>query len=599
MRSCLQTEVPLRDKSITNIRHAFVQPSRAYGYAFAISLCALVTGVLLLVPSNVRFHNYAVIYILVAITAAYLFGHGPAIAACSLGMYAYLHFFVPQLESPGPSHGFQVWSDVVTFLLAIAIATICALTARRFTLETTKVLEDLSKSHARVTEIVESIGDPFFVLDENRQYSFVNQAAERHFERPRRELLNQCICSLYPDEFGTFFHKACLEAVDKKTSIQFETAISRLNRWVEVRVSPISSGVAVHIHDITKRKHTEEEIQKQRNRANEYLNVANVIMLVLDLEGRVQMINRKGSEILGYAKEDVTGKEWFANFLPIESRDKVRQMFEGLIAGKNEEFEYLESSIVTKSGQKRLIAWRNTVLSDDHGKIYAVLSSGEDITERRKMEEMLRVTERHKLEFYRKMVLAATDYKLELVDNGEIEEMVGTPLATWQIGDSQTIGVIRHCVQEAAEVAGMDPDKIEQFITCIGEAATNAWKHAGGGSASMHCRHDSLVFVIKDNGPGIDPLNLPNVALRVGYSTARTLGAGYKVMINLADKVYLATGVDGTTVAVEMKLSKQDTTPFPLCVLEDEEVPTPDHPSVLSEKHDREAQNNMTDPGAL
>ncbi|MCL6630846.1 MAG: PAS domain S-box protein, partial [Armatimonadetes bacterium] len=384
-----------------------------------------------------------------------------------------------------------------------------------------------------------------------------------------------------------------------KTSIQFETAINRLNRWVEVRASPISSGSAVHIHDITKRKRTEEEIQKQRNRANEYLNVANVIMLVLDLEGRVQMINRKGSEILGYAKEDVTGKEWFANFLPIESRDEVRRVFEGLIAGKTEEFEYLESSILTRSGQKRLIAWRNTALSDDRGKIYAVLSSGEDITERRKMEEMLRVTERHKLEFYRKMVLAATDYKLELVDNGEIEEMVGAPLATWQIADSQTIGVIRHCVREAAEVAGMDPGKVEQFITCIGEAATNAWKHAGGGLASMHCRHDSLVFVIKDNGPGIDPLNLPDVALRVGYSTARTLGAGYKVMINLADKVYLATGVDGTTVAIEMKLSNQDATPFPLCVLEDEEVPTTGHPSMLSEKHDPEAQNNMTNPGAL
>ncbi|MGB9586954.1 MAG: PAS domain S-box protein, partial [Armatimonadota bacterium] len=475
MRSCLQIEVPLRDKSITNIRHVFVQPSRAYGYAFAIGLCALVTGFLLLASSNVRFHNYAVIYILVAITAGYLFGHGPAIAACGLGMYAYLHFFVPQLQSPGPGHGFQVWADVVTFLLAIAIATICALTARRFTLETTEVLEDLSRSHARVTEIVESIGDPFFVLDEKWQYAFVNQAAERHFERSRRELLKRCICSLYPDEVGTFFHKACLEAIDKQTPIQFETAISRLNKWFEVRVSPISSGVAVHIHDITKRKHTEEEIQKQRNSANEYLNIANVIMLVLDLEGRVQMINRKGSEILGYAKEDITGKEWFANFLPIESRDEVRRVFEGLIAGKNEEFEYLESSILTKSGQKRLIAWRNAVLLDDHGKIYAVVSSGEDITERRKMEEMLRVTERHKLEFYRKMVLAATGYKLELVDNSEIEEMVGTPLATWQIADSQSIGVIRHCVQEAAEVAGMDPGKIEQFITCIGEAATNAW----------------------------------------------------------------------------------------------------------------------------
>jgi anti-sigma regulatory factor (Ser/Thr protein kinase) len=63
---------------------------------------------------------------------------------------------------------------------------------------------------------------------------------------------------------------------------------------------------------------------------------------------------------------------------------------------------------------------------------------------------------------------------------------------------------------------------------------------------------------MSDHGPGIPALTLPDVALRRGYSTAGTLGMGYKIMISFVDKVYLATGPKGTTVAVEMKLQPEE-----------------------------------------
>ncbi len=86
------------------------------------------------------------------------------------------------------------------------------------------------------------------------------------------------------------------------------------------------------------------------------------------------------------------------------------------------------------------------------------------------------------------------------------------------------------------------------------EAATNAYKHAAGGRATLHLHPDSVVCMISDTGPGIEALALPDVALTKGYSTANTLGMGYKIMIKLADKVYLATGPEGSVVAVEMGL---------------------------------------------
>jgi anti-sigma regulatory factor (Ser/Thr protein kinase) len=60
--------------------------------------------------------------------------------------------------------------------------------------------------------------------------------------------------------------------------------------------------------------------------------------------------------------------------------------------------------------------------------------------------------------------------------------------------------------------------------------------------------------MISDYGPGIREINLPDVALKKGYTTAVSLGMGYKAMISAADQVHLATGPDGTTVIIEMKL---------------------------------------------
>jgi signal transduction histidine kinase len=55
--------------------------------------------------------------------------------------------------------------------------------------------------------------------------------------------------------------------------------------------------------------------------------------------------------------------------------------------GKLEMAQHQEDLVLTKNGEKRIVSWYNTVLRDDDGKIIGILSSGEDITERKKAEE--------------------------------------------------------------------------------------------------------------------------------------------------------------------------------------------------------------------
>ena len=141
--------------------------------------------------------------------------------------------------------------------------------------------------------------------------------------------------------------------------------------------------------NITMSKYINEALVKERNIAQNYLDIAGVIFVVINARQKVTLINKKGCTILGYTEKDIIGKNWFDNFVPVSTRDKVKKAFVKLMSGKIKPVEYFEDPVLTKSGAERIIAWHNTVIKDDEGEIVGTLSSGEDVTERREAEEIL------------------------------------------------------------------------------------------------------------------------------------------------------------------------------------------------------------------
>jgi PAS domain S-box-containing protein len=147
------------------------------------------------------------------------------------------------------------------------------------------------------------------------------------------------------------------------------------------------------VMDITERKRAEEQLQQEKDRAQQYLDVAGAILVANDIDGRVSMINRKGCEVLGYEQKEMIGKNWFNTLIPVRRRREVKEAFNKLMAGEVEPIEYFENPVLTKNGEERMIAWHNVILKDSAGNIIGTLSSGEDITERKKSEEALRSSE--------------------------------------------------------------------------------------------------------------------------------------------------------------------------------------------------------------
>ena len=120
------------------------------------------------------------------------------------------------------------------------------------------------------------------------------------------------------------------------------------------------------------------------------LDLADVILVALDREGKIQTINRKGCAVLGYARKDLLGRNWFRVALPKRCRDQVLKIHGKVIRGKLKAVRRFTNSIVTKKGEERLISWHNTFLRNPGGRITGSLSSGEDITERTNSQKRLR-----------------------------------------------------------------------------------------------------------------------------------------------------------------------------------------------------------------
>jgi PAS domain S-box-containing protein len=136
-------------------------------------------------------------------------------------------------------------------------------------------------------------------------------------------------------------------------------------------------------------KIAEAQLEKERDRVQEYLDIAGVMFVILDKEGNISMINKKGCAILGYEEQEIMGKNWFQTCLPEENKEKeeVLDIFEKIITGDKTFKEYNENQLLRKDGVPRIIAFHNAILRNKESQIIGILFSGEDITERKKAEK--------------------------------------------------------------------------------------------------------------------------------------------------------------------------------------------------------------------
>ena len=121
----------------------------------------------------------------------------------------------------------------------------------------------------------------------------------------------------------------------------------------------------------------------------QYLDIVGVILVAINAKQEITLLNRKGCAVLGCQEQEAVGKNWFDTFVPARDRAREKAAFEVLMAGESKPAEYSESPVLTQTGGERIVAWHNALVRDSEGKIVGMLSSGDDVTERKRIEQVL------------------------------------------------------------------------------------------------------------------------------------------------------------------------------------------------------------------
>ncbi len=247
--------------------------------------------------------------------------------------------------------------------------------------------------------LLDATVDAVLIIDNRGRIETFNRAAERLFGYRPDDVMGQNVNVLMTDR-DRASHDAYMQRYEN-TGVPH---IIGIGREVEARRRDGSTFPAFlsvgridgaqppryvgFLHDITLRRETMAAIRRERDRANTYLEVAQVILLALSTDGRVQLINRKGCEVLGRREIDLLGCDWIERVVAADWRDRVQQSLRQLAEPDAAAEVYCEYEVRGPRNTPRLIAWRCVALRDNEGGLTGFLASGEDITERRSMEAL-------------------------------------------------------------------------------------------------------------------------------------------------------------------------------------------------------------------
>jgi anti-sigma regulatory factor (Ser/Thr protein kinase) len=115
--------------------------------------------------------------------------------------------------------------------------------------------------------------------------------------------------------------------------------------------------------------------------------------------------------------------------------------------------------------------------------------------------------------------------------------------------DGVRVADVRRSLTACLLAAGFGGPRLDDFVTAINEAMTNAVRHGGGWGEVRLWRAEHLVCEVRDRGPGLaDPLTVPSARPRPSANG----GMGLWLAQELADSFDVRSGSDGVRVRLVM-----------------------------------------------
>ncbi|GGY33553.1 hypothetical protein GCM10008098_28610 [Rhodanobacter panaciterrae] len=236
-------------------------------------------------------------------------------------------------------------------------------------------------------QVFERITDAYVALDCEWRYTFLNAKACEFFGRRAEELIGRHIWTEFPEGVDQPFQRAYEQAMAEQRMIQIEAFYPPYNRWFENRIYPSLNGLTIYFRDITERKQAEQMLQQQQRMLDQAQQVAHLGSWEWDIASNRVTWSTELYRIYGVTPEQyaATFEAYLALVHPLD-RARVQQVIE-LAANNHQPFEF-EECIVRTDGSERSLLSRGAVDVDETGRAVRMLGACQDITERKRTEQM-------------------------------------------------------------------------------------------------------------------------------------------------------------------------------------------------------------------
>ena len=210
-------------------------------------------------------------------------------------------------------------------------------------------------------------------------------AADQQLERtPLAQAAGLRTAVAFPVAIGD----ACLGVIEF-----FDPAIREPDEDLQALFATVGGQLAQYLErwrmQADESRRVEGMLRAERDRAQRYLDVAACVICVVDVEGRIELVNRKGCDIIGRTEEELLGLDWIDVAVAPQHREAARGVYRQLVAGELDTVDEFETAVLNGQGEQRTIAWHTTLLHDAEGNVVGTLAAGDDVTERRRSEQQV------------------------------------------------------------------------------------------------------------------------------------------------------------------------------------------------------------------
>ncbi|WP_083477116.1 PAS domain S-box protein [Lacinutrix algicola] len=269
------------------------------------------------------------------------------------------------------------------------IGTIVDITNRK------EVEEQIIKSEKYLDSILNNIGDPVFVKDDQSRILLVNDAFCSVFNIEREAIIGETLAESVSVEEREFFLKVDkqvletgIENVSEETLTLAEKEpriiSTKKTRFIDVAGNLFLIGI---IRDITERKKIEEEIRMAHQRLTTHLNNSPLAIIEWDRDFFVSKWSTQAEKIFGWKESEAIGKQLVDLDLVYEEDIPATDFIASELRNGKVKRNKIINRNNTKSGKVIYCQWYNSVLQSPDGQIETVLSLILDVTESKKADE--------------------------------------------------------------------------------------------------------------------------------------------------------------------------------------------------------------------